>query len=482
MRPTTSGSITLLVIVFGAIFLSVLTALSSYVLAENRVEDMNRIKATAFGVAEAGLEYYRWHLAHYPGDLTNGTAGAGPYAISIPDPEGGTSGTASISIAANTSCNQTTSIDITSKGTAEGNATFPQTLTARYARPSVATFSYIINDTVWAGPDRIINGPYHSNGGVRMDGTTNAPVTSSLLSWICTSSFGCNGQNGNPPSGATEPGVFGAGSNQNLWSYPTPQVDFAGIAADFTSLRGTAQASGIYLPRYSSGANNSSAYHKGYHLIFNANGTVTVRRVTSVTRLSVTPVNSADPSTDYALINNETAYSTETLPANCGLVFVEDNTWVEGIVPTRVTLVVANVTDVGVTPDAFLPDNITYAASDGSDGFTLMSGHNILIAPDSPPIMTLEGIFIAQGGAFGRNYYSCSSYPSYSQKGTLTIHGSTISNKRTGTKWTGSACGQSYSSGYGTRIDSFDRNLAGDPPPFTPVLSEDYRFIDWRQK
>jgi len=292
------GSIVLLVIVFGGIFLAVLTALSSYVLTQNRIEDATRVRTEAFSVAEAGLEYYRWHLAHFPQDLQNGTGSAGPYAVSIPDPSGGTAGTATLTIAANIACGQTTSIDLTSVGTAADDASQPQTLVARYARPSVAAYSYIVNDSVWAGADRIINGPYHSNGGLRMDGTANAPVSSSLSSWTCTSNFGCY-------YNKTVPGVFGSGTNQSLWSYPTPQVDFAGIAANFQSLKTTAQASGIYLPRYSSGRSSSRASHRGYHLIFNSNGTVTVKRVSSVYRLYSYPVNNSDSQSDYSLIRNE---------------------------------------------------------------------------------------------------------------------------------------------------------------------------------
>ena len=473
------GSLILLVLIFGAIFFAVLVALSGYVLAQNRLEDVSRVRTEAFSVAEAGLEYYRWHLAHFPNDLTNGTGGSGPYAVTIPDPSGGTAGTASLTITANTSCNQTTSIDITSQGTAADDASQPQTLVARYAHPSVASYSYIVNSSVWAGSDRIINGPYHSNGGVRMDGTANAPVTSSLSSWTCTSSFGCSPD-------TTEPGVFGTGTNQNLWSYPTPQVDFAGIAANFSSLKSTAQTSGIYLPRFSSGNSGSAAYHKGYHLIFNADGTLTVRQVSAVTVLkNVLPLdNPTAYVNDYALIGNEAASKTYTIPSNCGLIFVEDNTWVEGTIPTKVTLVVANVTDTGVTPDAFLKGNIQYASADGSDGFTLISANDILITPDSPQNMTLNGIFVAQGGAFGRNYYyyagnGCDG--TYEPRDTLTILGSTVSNKRTGTSWI-NGCGSGSNAGYQTRIDSFDRTLANNPPPFTPILSTDYKFVDWQQK
>jgi hypothetical protein len=91
--------------------------------------------------------------------------------------------------------------------------------------------------------------------------------------------------------------------------------------------------------------------------------------------------------------------------------------------------------------------------------------------------MTLNGIFVAQGGAFGRNLYSCPG--TYEPKGTLTILGTTVSNLRTGTRWV-NGC-SSGDAGYQTRIDAYDRNLSTDPPPFTPQTSTDYQFVDWRE-
>lgn len=481
MHPTHRGSITLLVLVFGGIFLAILMALSGYVLTENSAQDAARVRAEAFSVAEAGLEYYRWHLSHFPGDLQNGTGAPGPYTISIPDPSGSTAGTASLAITANTACNLTTSIDIASTGSAADKPATHVTLVARYAQTSVAAYSFIVNSSVWAGADRVINGPYHSNGGVRMDGSANAPVTSSLTNWLCTNDFGCT-------TNTTEPGVFGAGSNADLWSYPTPQLDFAGIASNFSALKATAQSSGIYLPRISAGNDRSAAYHKGYHLTFNANGTVTVTTVTATNGLPVNPVNASDGTTDYALIQNENAARTYPIPSGCGLIFVEDNTWIDGTVPAKVTVVTANVSDTGVTPDVFLKGNITYAAADGSDGLTVISAHNILIVPDAPTNMHLNGIFVAQGGAFGRNLYittnrsgkyaGCDSR--YEPRGTLTLLGSTVSNKRTGTQWE-NGCGSGSNAGFLSRIDSFDRSQLINPPPFTPTLSTDYRFVDWEQ-
>ncbi|HYF29431.1 MAG TPA: hypothetical protein VEA36_03665 [Candidatus Paceibacterota bacterium] len=471
MQRPPRGYLLLLGIVFGAIFLMVLGSLASFVLTTNKAQTASTDRAKAFSIAEAGLEYYRWFLAHNPGDLTNGTGNPGPYAIPYEDPESDVAGTYTLDIQGNTSCGQVTSIDIDSTGQPSGS-TVNRTLTVRYTRPTVALYSYVLNDSVWAGADRVINGPYHSNGGIHMDGTANAPVTSSVATWSCTGSYGCS------PT-QTVAGVWGSGPNQTLWSFPVPQVDFAAISADFGTLKATAIASGAYLPRYSNGASNSSAYWRGYHLRFNADGTITVWRVTHATPLSNVPINSSDGSTDRILIQNEVAHSTIALPAGCKLLFVEDHVWIEGTVGEKVTVVSANVANPGVETNAYLRGNLVYGTTDGTDGLTLIAERNILIAPDSPNNMTLNGIFIAQGGAFGRNLYACPS--AYEPKGTLTIRGTTVSNRRTGTKWV-NGCGGGNAAGYQTRIDAFDRQLATDPPAFTPITSSDYQFVDWREE
>ncbi len=486
------GYLILLALVFGSIFLGVLAALSGFILSENHAETVSIGNAEGFSIAEAGLEYYRWHLAHFPTDLQNGTGAAGPYTIPFNDPEGGQAGTYTLTITGNTSCNQITSVDIKSTGTPAGNTGGSATIMARWAKPSVALYSYILNSSVWAGADRVINGPYHSNGGIRMDGTTNAPVTSSLASWTCTSTFGCN-------TNTTEPGVFGAGSNSNLWSFPTPQVDFTAISANFSSLKTTAKTSGLYFPRISSGTAGTSNYDEGYHLIFNSNGTVTVYKVTAETNVPSLPVDNSSiiaPQADYSLIKTQSLYNdgthptgVYTLPSNCGLIFVEDNAWIEGTIPTEVTVVAANVTTSGVTPNIMLPNNIMYSNPSGVSGLTAISANDILITPDSPNNMTLNGIFIAQGGAFGRNDYGLNSSGtvtcpnSYEPRGTLTIHGTTVSNLRTGTQWSNSCNpGGDNPAGYLTRIDAFDRQLSTNPPPFTPNVSTVGEFVSWRQQ
>jgi hypothetical protein len=484
------GYLMLLALVFGAIFLGLLGALSGFILAENRDENISISNSKAFAIAEAGIEYYRWHLAEFPNDLQNGTGHSGPYTITYNDPEGGQAGTITLTISGNTECGQLTSVNIQSTGAPSDGTGGTATILAQWAKPSVALYSYILNSSVWAGADRVINGPYHSNGGIRMDGTANAPVTSSLASWTCTSTFGCG-------TNTTENGVFGAGTNSTLWSYPTPQVDFNAISANFSSLKTTAKASGLYFPRISSGSPPSSNAGEGYHLIFNSDGTVTVYKVTAETNVPSLPVDNSSiisPQADYSLIKTQSLYNdgshptgVYTIPSTCGLIFVEDNTWIEGAIPSEVMVVAANVTTSGITPNIMLPNNITYTNASGVSGLTAISANDILITPDSPQNMTLNGVFVAQGGAFGRNDYGFNSSGnitcpnSYEPRGTLTIHGTTVSNLRTGTQWSNSCNNGNGEAGYQSRIDAFDRQLSTNPPPFTPAVSPIGEIVNWRQ-
>ena len=174
--PDSRGVTILLVVAFMGILSLLLTTLTSFEFTQSRYGRALLARETAVNVAEAGLEYYRWFLAHNPNNLTNGTGVAGPYTYTVTDPQGGTVGTASLSIVGNSSCGVVQSIDITSRGTTVSDSLYPRTLFARYARPSVAEYSYVVNSNVWAGSDRQITGPYFSNGGIRMDGTNNSTV------------------------------------------------------------------------------------------------------------------------------------------------------------------------------------------------------------------------------------------------------------------------------------------------------------------
>lgn len=459
-----------LVVVFGAVFLMVTSSLTGFLLMSKKIAREKETREQALEIAQAGLEYYKWHLAHYPGDLEDGTGAPGPYAHTYLDPEGSEIGSFSLDISGNRQCNQTTTIDIESTGETLENPTFKRVVSGRYARPSVAEYSYIVNTNVWAGSDRVITGRYHSNGGIRMDGDNRSEVTSSVATWQCTSSFGCSGTQ-------TKNGVFGTGSTPSLWSYPVPQVDFAGISVDLAALKDYAEDNG---GRYFAPSGAS-----GYHAILKSDGTTDVYRVTATTQ--VWGYSDQDGwQQEQHIISAETFLGNYVVPTDCSVLFFEDKLWLEGVVSGKVTVISANVTAASTDTDLILRGNITYAHNDGSDGLTAIGERNVLIPLTSPTDMSLYGIFIAQKGRYGRNHYTTSgsndvpsTYDSYVQQNTLTTVGTIVSNGRTGTQWN---CGGAFCSGYENRVDSYDGRLANNPPPFTPYTSTDYRFVDWRDE
>ncbi len=462
------GITVFLVLGFMGVFAIILGTISSYVLTQGKYGRALYAREVALNVAESGIEYYRWFLAHNPAIMDNGAGLVSPYTYAVNDPEGGSMGSAQVTATTNLQCGSVQWVDLVSNGKADISPGFPRILSARYMQPSVAEYSYVVNTNVWAGASRNIRGPYHSNGGVRMDAVHNSDVTSAASTWNCTSSYGCS------PTQSNAPGVVGVGSNPALWTYPVPTINFAAIGVDFTDLKTKAQTGGgLYYGPASGSVNN-----RGYRLVFNSAGTVTIYRVTST--LGYPSYSSQYGNTmEYSVIQNQTLLGTFNISSSCPLMFFEDRVWVEGTVNGKVTIIAATPTNSSTNPDAYLNDNIYYAAYDGTDGLTVVAERNVLLPLVIPNVMEIHGIFIAQSGHYGRDHFYTSQLPSqydpYVTRSQLTTVGTVVSNGRTGTSWTDGT-------GFLTRLDYYDQQLAFSPPPFTPVASTDYQFNLWREQ
>lgn len=461
------GYLIVLTLVYGAIFFSIITAFMGFIMTENRLQKIKTSRERSLQIAEAGLDYYKWYLAHYPTDLQNGTGAAGPYVHPYEDPELGRIGEFSLEVEGTMMCGDIASVDIYATGMVDDAPDYARTVYARYARPTVAEFSYIINSNVWAGADRTIVGPYHSNGGVRMDGTNNSTVSSGVESWLCSSTFGCS-------PNATQDGVFGAGLNNEYWSFPSPPINFTGLSVDLAAMKAKAQSSGRYF---------APSGDDGYHIVLLGNGTFNLYRVTDTTQV-MGYTTEAGWQNERHIIASETLLGNYTIPDGCPVIFTEDKLWLEGVVTKRITVAAANVTTIGVDPYLILENDITYASATGTStpGLLAIGEHSVLIPLDSPNNMILNGIFVAQLGRFGRNHYDTDdlsgSLDPYVIQNSLTVHGTIVSNGREGTKWT---AGGVQTSGYTTRTNSYDRDLVANPPPLTPHTSDTYGFIEWRE-
>jgi hypothetical protein len=460
------GVITIYVLVFGAIFLLILSGLSGFILIQWRQSVQKLAWSGSLQIAEAGVNYYRWCL-------NNEVGGSCFLEKEYQDSDGNALGRFSLEIDSTSSCGEIISRKIISTGWTYKFPDIKRKIGVLYAQESVARYSYLLNDNVWIGSDHETRGYYHSNGGIRMDGENQSLVTSAKEEWICTSSFGCSPcptAYGCWTEGANCvcPGVFTtANGDEDLFSFPVPSFDFTGITIDLAQMKNVAQSSGIYLPP----SVNLNPQADGYHLKFKNNGTV---EVWLITNLSPTYAYSLEEGWhyDYFTISNEELYNTYTIPVSCSVIFVEDNLWPEGEIKGKVTIASANLINPTLDTDVVLSANIDYTVLGGSDGLTLIGERNVLIGPQSPNQMELRGIFIAQKGRFGRNHY-----PS-NIKDKLEIFGSIVSNGRVGTKWTS---GSIVVSGYPKRESYIDSNLLYNPPIFTPFVSSQFKLIGWEE-
>lgn len=459
------------------VFMIILGTITSYAFTQAKYGRAILAREQAIHIAEAGLEYYRWFLAHNPGNLTNGTGAPGPYTYTVNDPEGGVMGSASLTVTGNSQCGVLQNIDIASRGTSNFNTIYPRTISARYMQRSVAEYAFITNTNVWYGSSNTSVGPYISNGGIRQDGTNNSTVSSALTSFSCDSSMGCS------PT-QTKPGVWGAGSGSALWQYPVSSIDFAGMATNFSTMRSLAIASGRYFQHSTVSANHDTT---GFHIVLKSNGTFDAYRVTGTTWIYGYRSNGDCSAAggwcnDYDIITSETLLGNYTIPSSCSLVYVEGTLWLEGTLNGKLTIIAADPSS-GYAPDIILSNNIAYATTDGTTGLTAIAEHSIRLPLTSPDTMNIRGIFVAQTGYFGRDYYLAGytgGRDSYIVQSTLNTTGSVVSSQRPVSAWTDGS--GTVVSGYQTRTNSYDRILAFDPPPFTPAIGTDYHYVLWREQ
>lgn len=456
------GYLMILVLVFGAIFFTIISSFTVFIVTQSRLISQRVEVETAGQIAEAGLNYYKWYLAHYPNDVTNGTGLPGPYVGVYNDPEAGPIGEYTLSVATTTYCGDLASIRVTSVGNTYKQPTIKKTLSARYSRPTIADYSFILNSSVWVGSDAQITGPYHTNGGVRFDGRNNSVVTSGQTNWSCTPAFGCT------PT-TTQNGVFTTTANPNtaLFDFPSSPINFAGVTVDLSQIKTKAQNNG--------GRYFGPSGREGYHIIFNSNGTYDVRRVNG----KVNEPNGYAWGQQMNILNGTTLIGTYALNPLCPIIYVEDQVWLEGVVNGKATIAVADVSSNTNNPSIILNNNITY--SNATSGLLAIAEYDILIGLEVPDNMTLYGIFLAQTGKFGRNHYDTSmpnAWEQYIMRNSLTLYGTIVSNGRVGTKWVNNS--GTYISGFDNRFTTYDRNLVASPPPLIPVTSDDYIFSDWQ--
>src|SRR3972149_3738996 len=73
------GSITPALLIITSAFVVIIYGMLSVLSLQLDSSHRQTASEEALNIAEAGINYYRWHLAHDPNDFTDGTGTPGPY-------------------------------------------------------------------------------------------------------------------------------------------------------------------------------------------------------------------------------------------------------------------------------------------------------------------------------------------------------------------------------------------------------------------
>lgn len=472
------GLILVNALVFGTVAAIVISGLVAYGTAVVQSSRQLVGREQAFQIAEAGINYYRWHLAHAPTDYYDGNASTtspGPYTHSFYDKDNNQVGQFNLTITPPPV--GSTVVRIKSEGIYFGqNGNISRSVQVSLAIPSLAKFAVAANNVMRFGAGTEVFGPIHSNDGIRFDGVAHNLITSAKSTYIDPDSDACtvnswavhtcvSPSDPVPPTAVpNRTDVFAAGR-----SFPVPTIDFAGMTTDLSQIKTNAQSAGRYFAPSGS---------QGYRILLKTNDTFEIYRVTALTNPSNACSNSAAQAADQDgwgtwSVRTQSYIGTYAIPAN-GLIFVEDHVWVEGTINTaRVTIASARFPDSSSTRTSITVNNpLRYTNTDGTDSVALIAQNNINVGLVSSSTLQIDGAVIAQNGRVGRYYYnnSCTNY----LRTALTLYGMIATNKRYGF-----AYGSGPSSGYATRNIIYDGNLLYAPPPSFPLTSNQYQIVSW---
>lgn len=444
----------LLIIIF--LFSMMMLPVTNLLLTINKLIKSTVAKEQALQVAEAGIDYYQWHLAHFSNDFQDGTGNVGPYIHDYKDYDIQKNiGTFSLMITP--PLIGSTIVTIQSTGWTNENPNIKRTVTAKYGVPSLAKYSFLSNDIIWIGSNESVTGIMQSNNGIRFDGTSNAPIESSKLFYTCSSSQGS-------PCPAIKDGVWGNASQsvKNFFRFPVPVVDFSTLTSDLAGIKNKAQTSGIYLP---------PSTKNGYSLVFKNNGTIDIYKVTSLlNNPSGMDVNGITHN-EYTDYNNRDLQFNITIPNN-GMIYIEDNAWIEGVVKGRVFVAAAKLPyNPSDAPSIYIPNNLTYLEKDGTNTIGLLSQKNIVVTYHAPNTLEIDAAMIAQNGSAQFYYYQ------NNIKNIISVYGSIMTYGQWTWTWVNGS--GSTVSGYNNTNSFYDSNLLYSPPPDFPLSTAGYQQINW---
>ncbi len=477
------GGILIQVLAFMTIGTLILSGFVQWGLLSLRIARHSEDREQAIQVAEAGVDYYRWHLAHAPTDFQDGTATSGPYVHDYYDKQGVKIGTYTLSITP--PLLGSSLVTVVSVGRVLDDPTIARTLQVRFAKPSFAKYAVVSNSDMSIGAN--ILGPMHSNGGILFvtgSGAAHDVVTSALntfrsttTGWVTKWAVTDDSIDPNPPTAFTPvTATFLAGRRVN-----DPALSFGGITADLSDLLTKSQPAQGGLHYNASGA-------LGYHIVLKTNDTFDIYTVnTAATQAGCSGFEWWTTPSCPVVANSFWSIGTQTLlagnvpfPTN-GIIYCDDHVWVNGQINTaRLTIVAATLPIVGSGKNILVNSNLLYTNYDGQDVIGLIAQGSFLIGLKSTNDVRVDAAIIAQNGRVSRMGYKGTCGGDNTQ-GNLYLYGMFASNQRYAYGNLGAGCAPGVTlNGFQTsRTYEYDSHLLYEPPPSFPQTTSQYQVISW---
>jgi type II secretory pathway pseudopilin PulG len=463
MRQKTPVGFTLIQVLVTAGVIAMLSVImAAGIINQQRFAQRTERAVSSTFIAEAGINYYLWHLSHNANDYCDGKAcetqgefGYGPFTYDYKTPDGRVAGSYQVYVKPP----QGSSATVTIRSVGQAKNSPIRTLQASIAVPSFAQYAILTNTEIWIGSNETVDGPLHSNIGIHFDGIGNDAITASQVSYRPSSQFGGNGQ--------TQNGVWGNGGPNNLWRFPTPPVDFQSVTADLQKMKTDAQANGQYLPPTNPANPNSKL---GYYLELRSDGRIDVYRLTR----------------EQCSSTNRTFIQTINAPAN-NILFAEDNIWIRNVpgqaYSGRLTIAAAYMPSSSSTDKSItIMGNILYSAKDGSSSIGLIGQKDVRVSRQAPSTLEIHAALLAQNGSVRYNKDTLGgSSCSQQVKTKLTLYGAIATNQYwTWTYVAGGGGGYTPIDGYATTVNSYDKQLRFSPPPSFP-LTGTFSILNYRE-
>ncbi len=469
-------------LVYGLIIMAVvqiiLVSIIQFVTSNIKYSLQIRSREQSLQIAEAGIDFFRWYLAHnvegktasqIQAFWTSGSAyGVGTaYERDYTDPSGGVVGRYRLEVTP-----PTTGSTIAIVKSTAWTYRYPdlvRVLQVRLRRPSWSESAVLANDFMRFGAGTEVFGKIHSNVGIRFDGVAHNVITSAVTDYNDPDHTGGNEFGVHTHDSPTDPlppaavpartDVFEAGRQ-----FPVATIDFNGVLGDLSLMKTAAQGTGSYY-------NGTGANNLGTRIILKSNGTYDTCKVNayntgySITRYTRNSGSGTCGSCSGLCISNH------PIPDD-GVIFVEDNVWVEGTIDDRkVTIAAADLLG-GPAPSVYILNDIRYTNTDGRDIIGIVGQNNIEIGWASENDLRIDAALLAQQGRVGREHYVDKGY-SPDSKSVITVYGAIATNLRYGFAWTDGT-------GYTTRNLYYDNNLLYYPPPYFPTGTQ-YELDLWEE-